>query len=693
MDNSQDLLTPPVAKKQPDILELHGDSRIDNYFWMRDIENPEVTAYLEAENAYTEAVMQPTEALQQQLYEEMLSRIQETDLSVPVRKDNYFYYSRTEEGKAYGIHCRKKDSLDAPEEVLLDENQLAEGHDFFSLGVFQVSPNHEILAYSTDTNGAEIYTLYFLDLKTFELYPETIPNTYYSFTWANDNLTVFYTVVDEANRPFKLFRHQLGTKEGQDVLIFHEPEDSYFIDIGRTRSDAYIIMSSGSQVTSEAYFLDANNPTGSFGLIQARHQGIEYEVDHHGDYFYIVTNDGAINFKLMKTTVTSPSKENWQVVIPHREDVMLSGISIFAKYLVIYERKNGLPCATIRNFDTDKEHDITFPEPTYGFFEGSNPEFHTHILRFSYTSLITPMSVFDYDMEFNTRELKKQTEVLGGYDKSQFESEMLMATAKDGVKIPISIVYQKGTQKDGKNPLFLTGYGSYGFPYPATFSSSRLPLLERGIVYAIAHIRGGGEMGRKWYESGKFLHKKNTFSDFIACGEYLINQKWTSSENIAISGGSAGGLLMGAVINMRPELFKVVVADVPFVDVISTIVDTSLPLSATEWDEWGNPNDKVYYNYMKSYSPYDNVEAKNYPHLLITAGLNDPRVKYWEPAKWTAKLREMKIDDNILLLKTNMGAGHGGASGRYESLKELAFEYAFVFKWLGVGNRELGVRS
>jgi oligopeptidase B len=688
MDNSQNLLTPPVAKKQPHILELHGDSRIDNYFWMRDIENPDVTAYLEAENSYTEAVMKPTSSLQQQLYEEMLSHIQETDLSVPVRKDNYYYYSRTEEGKAYAIHCRKKDSLDAPEEVLLDENQLAQGHDFFSLGIFQISPNHEILAYSIDTNGAEIYTLYFLDLKTFSLYKESIPNTYYSFTWANDNSTIFYTVVDEANRPFKLFRHQLGTPNEDDVLIFHEPEDSYFIDIGRTRSNAYIIMSSASQVTSEVYFLDANNPKGSFQLIQKRHQGVEYEVDHHDDYFYIVTNDEAINFKLMKTTVNSPSKENWQVVIPHREDVMLSGISVFVKHLVIYERKNGLPCATIRNFHTGQEHDITFPEPTYGFFEGSNPEFNTNILRFSYTSLITPMSVFDYDMETNTRELKKETEVLGGYDKNHFESEMLMATTKDGLTIPISIVYQKGLKKDGNNPLFLTGYGSYGFPFPATFSSSNLPLLKRGIVYAIAHIRGGGEMGRKWYESGKFLHKKNTFYDFIACAEYLINDQWTSPENLAISGGSAGGLLMGTVINMRPELFKVVVADVPFVDVISTISDTSLPLSAIEWDEWGNPNDKVYYDYMKSYSPYDNVEMKDYPHLLITAGLNDPRVKYWEPAKWTAKLREMKTDNNILLLKTNMGAGHGGASGRYESLKELAFEYAFVFKWLGVGSRE-----
>ncbi|BAZ12976.1 oligopeptidase B [Calothrix sp. NIES-4071] len=680
---TQNQSTPPVAQKQPHVLELHGDRRIDNYFWMRDIENPQVTAYLEAENAYTEEAMKSTTDLQQQLYNEILSRIKETDLSVPVRKDNYYYYSRTEVGKAYAIHCRKQGSLEAPEEILLDENELADGQEYFSLGVFQVSPNHEILAYAVDNNGSERYTIYFLDLKTFKLYPETISETYYSFAWANDNQTVFYTQVDEANRPFKLFRHQLGKSQQEDTLIHYEPDDSYFLSVGKTRSNAYIVMSLGSQVTSEAHFIDANNPLkGAFQVVEARVQGVEYEIDHHGDYFYIVTNDKAINFKLMKTPVASTSKQNWETVIPHREDVMLSGISLFAKHLVIYERVNGLPCATVQNLDTNKSHNITFPEPTYGFFEGINPEFNTNILRFTYTSLITPPSVFEYDMETNARELKKETEVLGGYDKAQYESEMLTATAKDGTKIPISIVYKKGIAKNGQNPLFLTGYGSYGYPYPATFASNRLPLLERGFVFAIAHIRGGGEFGRKWYESGKFLNKKNTFTDFISCAEYLINQKWTSPQHLAISGGSAGGLLMGAVINMRPDLFKVVVADVPFVDVVTTIADTSLPLSAIEWDEWGNPNDKVYYEYMKSYSPYDNVEAKQYPHLLITAGLNDPRVKYWEPAKWTAKLRELKTDDNILLLKTNMGAGHGGASGRYESLKELAFEYAFVLTWL-----------
>ncbi|MBW4445951.1 MAG: S9 family peptidase [Spirirestis rafaelensis WJT71-NPBG6] len=680
----QHIVNPPSAEKQPQVLELHGDRRIDDYFWLRDIENPKAIAYLEAENAYTEAMMQHTEALQTKLYNEMLARIQETDLSVPFRKDDYYYYSRTEEGKAYPIFCRKKGSLDAPEEVLLDQNELAQGHEFFSLGVFQISPNHEILAYSTDTNGSEQYTLFFLDLNTFQLYSESIPETYFSLTWGNDNQTVFYTKINAANRPYQLFRHTLKTPTTEDVLIYHEPDDIYNLDVGKTRSEAYILMILSSSITTEIHYLDANNPTGNFQIIHPRTTGMEYDVEHHSDHFYIVTNYEATNFKLVKTPVATPNKENWQTVIPHREDVMLSGVSLFTNHLVIYERKAGLETARVQNLSTGKENNITFPEPTYTFSEGNNPEFNTNILRFSYTSLITPLSVFDYDMETDKRELKKETEVLGGYDKSDYKSEWLMATAKDGTQIPISIVYKQGIEKDGKNPLFMTGYGSYGYSYPVMFSSTRLTLLDRGIVYAIAHIRGGEEMGRKWYEDGKFLQKKNTFTDFIACAEYLIDQKWTASDRLVISGGSAGGLLMGAVINMRPELFKVVVADVPFVDVVTTILDTSLPLSAMEWEEWGNPNDKVYYDYMKSYSPYDNVEAKDYPDMLITAGLNDSRVKYWEPAKWTAKLRELKTDNNILLLKTNMSAGHGGASGRYESLKELAFDYAFILDRLGL---------
>ncbi|MCF4965932.1 S9 family peptidase [Nostoc sp. CMAA1605] len=677
-------ILPPVAEKQPQVLELHGDRRLDNYFWLRDIDNPKVVQYLEEENAYTDAMMQHTASLQTQLYEEMLSRIQETDLSVPYRKDNYYYYSRTEAGKAYRIYCRKKDSLDAPEEVLLDENELAEGHDFFDLGIFDISPDHQILAYSFDTSGSERYTLYFLDLNTRQFYPETITDTYFYFCWANDNRTGFYTKIDQANRSYQLFRHTLGTIPESDELIYHEPDDAYSLYISNTRSQAYILMSLQSSITTEIHYLDANHPHSDFQIIYPRQTGIEYYVDHHSDDFYIVTNEAATNFKLVKTPIAALSKDNWETIIPHREDVLLSGISLFADHLVIYERQDGLQTARVRNLSTGDESNIAFPEPTYAFSEGSNPEFNTNILRFHYTSLITPPSVFDYNMATRERELKKQTEVLGGYDSTQYCSEWLMATAPDGVQVPISIVYKTGTQKDGKNPLLLTGYGSYGSSYPASFSSTRLTLLDRGFVFAIAHIRGGEEMGRKWYENGKFLHKKNTFTDFIACAEYLINEGWTTNTNLAITGGSAGGLLVGAVINMRPDLFQVVVANVPFVDVVTTILDTSLPLSAAEWEEWGNPNDPIYYEYMKSYSPYDNVEAKAYPDLLITAGLNDSRVKYWEPAKWTAKLRELKTDNHILLLKTNMDAGHSGASGRYESLKELAFEYAFILERLNL---------
>ncbi len=677
-------LTPPVAEKHPQVLVVHGDERIDDYFWMRDSNDPNVIAYLEAENAYTDAMMQHTQGLQTTLYSEMLARIKETDLSVPYRKDDYYYYSRTEEGKDYPIYCRKKGSLDASEEILLDQNELAKGYDYFSLGTFQVSPNHQLLAYSVDASGAEKHTLFFLDLNTFELYPETLSETYYSFAWGNDNRTVFYTKVDSTNRPFQLWRHTLGSSPEDDVLIYQEPDEAYFLSVGKTRSQAYILMSLGSKVTSEVHYLDAHNPTNSFQVIHPRQQGMEYSIEHHSDRFYIVTNDEAINFKLVKTPVAKPSKDNWQTVIPHREDVLLSSVSAFADYLVISERKGGLPMIRVQKPSTGEEQDIRFPEPTYSISPGNNPEFNTTTLRFNYTSLITPFSVFDYDMETKQRELKKETEVLGGYDRTQYESEWIMATASDGTEIPLSIVYKKGLQKDGTNPLFLTAYGSYGVSYPASFSSTRLSLLNRGVIVAIAHIRGGGEMGRKWYEDGKFLHKKNTFTDFITCAEHLITQKWTSSDRLAISGGSAGGLLMGAVINSRPELFKVVLAAVPFVDVVTTILDTSLPLSALEWEEWGNPNDKTYYDYMKSYSPYDNVKPQDYPNILITAGLNDSRVKYWEPAKWTAKLRELKTDNNILLLKTNMGAGHGGASGRYESLKETAFEYAFVLDCLGL---------
>ncbi|MBD2093155.1 S9 family peptidase [Microcoleus sp. FACHB-1515] len=675
---------PPIAPQHLHIHRLHGDERPDPYFWLRDRDNPEVIAYLEAENTYTEIMMQHTRSLQETLYKEMLSRIQEDDLSVPYRDGEFYYYTRTETGKSYPIHCRKQGSLDAPEEILLDQNELAEGQEYFRLGVFEVSPNHQLLAYAIDTTGAERYTLFFLNLETRELYPEKITDTYASFEWGNDNRTVFYTKVDDAHRPDKLFRHQLGTAIDTDQLIFHEPDDAYFLFVVKTRSQKFILLGLASKITSEVHYLDADAPMGEFQVIRPRTTGIEYSIEHHTDYFYIVTNEDALNFKLMRAPIANPAIEHWETVIPPDETVFLEGISAFADHLVIYNREAGLPTVRVRKLSTQEEHAIEFPEPTYEVSESVNPEFNTKILRFAYTSLITPLSIFDYDLDNQMRELKKETPVLGGYDRTQYKSERVQAIAPDGTAVPLSILYKVGTERNGRNPLLLTGYGSYGYSYPDSFSSGRLSLLDRGVVLAIAHIRGGSELGRNWYENGKFLHKQNTFSDFIACAEFLIQAGWTSSNQLAISGGSAGGLLVGAVINQRPDLFRAAIAQVPFVDVVTTILDTSLPLSATEWEEWGNPNDKEFYDYMKAYSPYDNVQPKDYPALLITAGLNDPRVSYWEPAKWTAKLRSLKTDDHILLLKTNMGAGHGGASGRYDRLKEIAFEYAFLLDQWGL---------
>ena len=681
-DSVKVLATPPLAEKQLKILAIHGDERSDSYYWLRDRESSKVLEYIKAENEYAAAMMQHTEPLQEKLYNEMLARIQETDLSVPARKDKYFYYTRTEEGKAYAIHCRKQGSLEAPEEILIDQNQLAEGQEFFDLGDFVVSPNHRFLAYATDTSGAERYVLFFIDLKTKERFSEAIEDTYADIVWGNDNRTVFYTKVDRANRPYQLWRHLLGTDPKQDELVYEEKDDAYFLGVGKTRSEAYIFMYLNSKVTTEIRYLDADRPEGEFRIFQPQQKNVEYDVEHHGEDFYIVTNENAINFKLMKAPVSSPGKENWQEIIPHREDVMLVGASAFADRLVVYERRNGLPTVRVRKLSTGEDEAIEFPEPTYTVSEGKNPEFHTQTLRFNYASMVTPSSVFDYDMETQQRELRKEVAVLGGYDRTLYESDRIYATAEDGTKVPISIVYRKDLQKDGKNPLLLIGYGSYGISYPASFSSARLSLLERGVAVAIAHVSGGGEMGRKWYEDGKMLCKRNTFTDFIACAEHLIAEKWTGSDRLAISGGSAGGLLIGAVLNLRPDLFHAAIANVPFVDVVTTILDPDLPLTVIEWDEWGNPNDKAYYDYIKSYSPYDNVAARAYPHLLVTGGLNDSRVMYWEPAKWTAKLREVKTDDRWLLLKTNMGAGHSGASGRYESLKEIAFEYAFLFdRW------------
>ena len=675
---------PPVAKIKSTVDTLFGTEMIDNYHWLRERDNPEVIEYLKAENAYTDSIMKHTEKLQGKLYDEMVARIKETDLSVPVKRDNYYYYSRTEEGKQYKIYCRKEGSLDAEEEVLLDLNKMAEGKDFLNLGIFDVSPNHELLAYAIDTMGNERYTLRVKNLKTGKLYPDIIDSVSTSFEWANDNRTFFYTITDNAWRPYKLFRHTLGNDVKNDALVYHEPGESFFLGVGKSKSMDYLFLYLGSQTTTEIYYLDANKPTGEFKLIHPRQHDMEYEVYHHGSLFYIVTNDNAKNFRLMQTPVTSPSKDNWKEVIAHRDSVKLDGIEVFKDYMAIYERENGLKQIRIMDFASGEIHKVKFPEPVYTVWPGSNPDYNSRLLRFSYTSLVTPRSVYDYDMKTRERELKKQREVLGGYDPDMYQSERIFTIADDGARIPVSIVYRKGIKMDGSNPLYLYGYGAYGMSMDPYFSSSRISLLDRGFIYAIAHIRGGGEMGRPWYDDGKLLKKKNTFTDFIAVAEDLIAKKYTSSDKLVISGASAGGLLIGATVNMRPDLFKVVVADVPFVDLMNTMLDPNLPLTVIEYEEWGNPNEKEYFDYMFSYSPYDNIKAKDYPNMFITAGLNDTRVQYWEPAKWTAKLRAMKTDSNRLLLKTNMGAGHGGVSGRYDWIKEVALEYAFILDVLGI---------
>jgi oligopeptidase B len=675
---------PPVAKIIPHPETLFGDVRNDNYYWLKDKSSPEVIKYLEEENAYTQTLMKPTENLQEDLYKELLGRIKETDLTVPHRIDDYYYYSRTEQGKNYPIYCRKKGSLEAPEKLILDVNALAEGHKFFSVGAAAVSPNHNLMAFSTDTTGSETYTLFVKDLTSGQLLTEQIPNTYYGVQWGNDNQTFFYITLDDAKRPYKLFRHRLGADYKNDQLIHHEADEAFYVNLSKTRSRKYLLLALESNTTTEVRYLDADSPDGDFQLIHPRQHEMEYSVDHQGDKFFILTNENAKNFKLLEAPVANPAKAHWKEIIPHNDSVKLDKIEAFQNHLVIYEREKGLRKIHIKNLATGQEYDVKFPEPAYVIWPSINPEFKTNQLRFEYSSLVTPRTVYDYNMDTQEKEIRKQYEVLGGYDPAQYESERIFAQAKDGTSIPISLVYKKGTKKDGSHPLYLYGYGSYGASIDAGFNSNRLSLLDRGFIYAIAHIRGGGEMGRYWYDLGKLLNKKNTFTDFIACAEHLINKKYTSKDKLVISGGSAGGLLIGAVTNLRPDLFRIVVAKVPFVDVLNTMLDPSIPLTVTEYEEWGNPNQKEHYDYMKSYSPYDNITAKTYPTMLVTAGLNDPRVGYWEPAKWTAKLRALKTDKNLLLLKVNMGAGHGGPSGRYEQLKENAFEFAFIFDQLGI---------
>lgn len=677
-------IQPPKAEKGEHITEIHGVKWNDEYFWLRNEsrDNEKMLAYLKAENDYYKAMTAHTEDLQKELYDEMVGRINETDLSVPVKDGDYYYYSRTEKGKDYSIYCRKKGNLDAEEEILLDGNALAKGQKYFSLGTFEVSPDHKLLAYGVDLDGSEYYDIYFKNLETGELLDDKIARTGGTVEWANDNKTVFFSMLDDAHRPFRLFRTQLGSTT-DPTLIFEEKDDRYFLSAYKSKNDKYIFLYLGSKLTTEIHYLDANNPMSDFKVFQERTQGVEYSVAHHSDKFYIVTNENALNFKVMTADVDNTSKSNWQTFIPHDDKVLISSVEAFKDHLLVYHRKNGLKNIKVINLKNNEQHDVEFPEAVYTYWGAENPDFNSETFRMTYSSLITPRTVYDYDM--NTRKLieKKVYEVKGGYDKSEYVTDRIMATAPDGTKVPLSIAYKKGLKKDGKNPCYLYGYGSYGSNMDPYFSTIRLSLLERGYIYAMAHVRGGSEMGRKWYDDGKFLNKKNTFMDFIACAEALINENYTNSDKLAMSGGSAGGLLMGAVVNMRPDLFQVVVADVPFVDVINTMLDETIPLTVTEFEEWGNPKDKKYFDYMLSYSPYDNVERKDYPHMLVTAGLNDPRVQYWEPAKWVARLRDYKTDNNTLLLKTNMGAGHGGASGRYERIKEMAFEYAFVLDKIG----------
>lgn len=673
----------PRIKKIPYEVRIHGKVLRDPYFWLRDRENPEVIAYLHAENAYTDKMMEETKGVQEKLYQEMLARIKETDLSVPVKIGDFYYYTRTEKGKQYAIHCRKPDSLDNAEEIILDQNVLAEGHSYFRLGFAKVSPDHQLLAYGTDTSGAEMFSVFFKDLKTGRLLDDKIENVYPSFEWAQDNQTVFYVRLDEAKRPYQLYRHTLGRPK--DALVFHEKDEAFFLGVYKTKDRKFLVLDLASKTTSENHVLDAARPESGWKCVHPREKDLEYSVEHHGDDFYIVTNYGAKNFRVMKAPDANPSKASWKEVIPARADVKVEGVDMFQDYWVVYERKDGLMQIRIFEFAGGKNSYLDFPEPVYTVHAGSNPDFKSHTLRFEYTSLVTPSSVFDYDMKTGKRELKKQQEVLGGYNASEYISERIWAVSHDGVKVPISLVYKKGFKKDGSQPLFLYGYGAYGISIDPAFSSTRLSLLNRGFCFAIAHIRGGGDLGRPWYEDGKFHKKPNSFKDFIAAAEHLVREKYTSPDRLVIYGGSAGGLLMGAVTNMRPDLFAGVIAKVPFVDVVNTMLDPSLPLTVTEYEEWGNPEEAAYFETIYGYSPYDHVEAKAYPHLLITGGLNDPRVAYWEPAKWTAKLRELtKSPEKLLLLRMEMDAGHGGPSGRYEAIKEIAFDYAFVFKILGL---------
>jgi oligopeptidase B len=669
-------LVPPIAKKAPTTLEHFGDKRIDDYYWLRDRHDPDVLAYLEAENRFTLQAMKETEGLQQELYQEMLGRIQEDDADVPHPRGSFLYYNRSEKGKAYPIHCRRV-SPEAPEEVLLDENELAAGYEYFSVGNFEVSPDERLVAYSVDTEGNEVYVTRVRNLETGEDFPDALQDSYYTLAWANDNRTLFFVTLDAAKRPYRVWRHELGQPRSE--LVFEETDERFEIEVSKSRDGRYIFIESESKVTSEIRFISADSPREDFKVVWERRQDVLYEVEAHGDEFYILTNDEAQEFRLLKVGANDPSRQNATEVLAARPGITLEGIDAFRDFLAIYERDHGVPRIRIESVPSGEIHYVSFDEPAYTLGIAPNAVFDSNRLRFTYTSLVTPSSMFEYDVETRRRELLKQIPVIG-YDADQYSSERIEATARDGAAVPISLVYRKGFVANGKAPLLLYGYGSYGLRSDPVFRSERVSLLDRGFVFAIAHIRGGSDLGRAWYETGKLLTKQNTFTDFIDCAEHLIEHRYTSADRLAIQGGSAGGMLMGAVVNMRPDLFKAVVAQVPFVDMLTTCLDPTLPLTIGEYEEWGNANQEQFYRYMRSYSPYDHVKAQQYPRMLVTAGLNDPRVSYWEPAKWVAKLRAAKSDGNLLVLKTNLGAGHFGASGRYGRLKETAFITAFILK-------------
>jgi oligopeptidase B len=682
-------IAPPVARIEHLETTLHNHTLVDDYAWLRQKSSPEVIAYLEAENAYTDAVMKPTEALQKTLYDEMLSHIKETDESVPFRDGEYFYYSRTEQSLQYPIYCRKKGSVEAPEEIMLDVNKLAEGEAFMAVGALSVSDDGNLLAYSTDTTGFRQYTLHVKDLRTGELLGERVERVG-SVEWANDNATLFYTVEDEEQkRQYQLYRHTLGAPHEQDVLIYEESDERFNIGAGKTRDGRYLLLEAASHTTSEERFLSADDPTGAWTLIATRQDEHEYYADHRNGIFYIRTNDRGRNFRLVTAPVGAPGPDNWKEVIAHRPEVMLEALDLFASFYVACERAEGLPRLRVAQFVGDGIEagpavDIGFPEPVYSAHPHTNREFVTTKFRYGYQSLVTPGSVYEYDVETRDSKLLKQQEVPGGFDRDLYGSERLFATAEDGAKIPVSLVYRKDKRGDGTNPLHVYGYGSYGYSLPIGFNSNRLSLLDRGFVMAYAHIRGGGDMGKPWHDAGRLMHKRNTFTDFVASTEELLRNGYGDPKRVSAEGGSAGGLLMGAIVNLRPDLYRAIVSHVPFVDVMNTMLDASLPLTVPEYEEWGNPNEPEAFAYMLSYSPYDNLKVGSYSAILVKTSLNDSQVMYWEPAKYVAKLRTLKTDDSVLLLHTNMSAGHGGASGRYDYLKEIAFDYAFLLKELGV---------